>query len=393
MAGSLALGLGDNVDYEIEWDSSAIEGLIDELQITDHDLGPVRQIRDIRELTISILGFLKTGKGGECYVRDPRVITEFSRKFRYRISIGGTAPRAAIAMSKLGISSAVHLVTINDHIRKLLPEDVSWVCSNGGDSSYPHLIVQFVRGTHVATGDIDILAPASSRIIYVNDLDNDVMRLESSFFEHLDGVRAFLVSGFNAMHDPKSLRERIDQLVGLLDKVPEAATIFYEDACFHEDRFKQIILDELADSFDIFSLNEDEMQDYLKSRIDLLDAEAISKTLSKLHDIVPVPTIVVHTSRWTLASGRDCGRYAESLERGITMATTRFRFGDDFTKEDFEGTGLLTKDPEGGAFARKLNSIGDGTVYCLPSLHVEETRVTTVGLGDAFVGGFFSALA
>lgn len=390
---SLTLGLGDNVDYEIEWDSNAIEGLIREFQITDRELGPVRRIRDVKELTISILDFVKAGIGGECYVCDLGIITEFSRRFRYRISIGGTAPRAAIAMSRMGISSAVHLVTINDHIRRLLPRDVSWVCSNEEDSSYPHLIVQFVKGARVTAGDIDITAPASSRIIYVNDLDNDVMRLEPDFFEHLDGVRAFLVSGFNAMHDAKSLHERIRQLTGLLEKVPETATIFYEDACFHEDTFKQIILGELADSFDIFSLNEDELQDYLKAKIDLLDAKAISKALSMLHDIIPVPTIVVHTSRWTLASGRDCGRYAAALESGITMATTRFRLGDDFGKEDFVGTGLLPKDQEGRALARELNSIGDGAVYCLPSLHLEEERVTTVGLGDAFVGGFLSALA
>jgi ADP-dependent phosphofructokinase/glucokinase len=393
MMGSLALGFGDNVDYEIEWDSNAIEGLIREFQITDCELVPIRRIRDVKDLTISILGFVKAGRGGECYVGDLGIIREFSRRLRYRISIGGTAPRAAIALSKMGISSAVHLVTINDHIRRLLPQDVSWVCSNDEDSSYPHLIVQFVKGARVTAGDIDITAPASSRIIYVNDLDNDVMRLEPDFFEHLDGVRAFLVSGFNAMHDSDSLHERIGQLAGLLEKVPETATIFYEDACFHEDSFKQIILDKLAERFDIFSLNEDELQDYLKAKIDLLDAHAISKALSRLHDIIPVPTIVVHTSRWTLASGRDCGQYASALEGGIAMATTRFRLGDDFKKEDFVETGLLPKNPEGIAFARELNSLGDGAVYCMPSLRIEEKRVTTVGLGDAFVGGFLSALA
>lgn len=393
MGEALALGLGDNVDYEIEWDSVVLEGLVGEFRLADRELRPIRRIRSVRELVVSILGFMKAGVGGECHVDDLKVITDFSEKFRYKTTIGGTAPRAAIAMSKIGIPSSVHLVTINDHIRELLPRDVAWTCSNDRDSSYPHLIVQFVKGARVAAGDIDVTAPISSRIIYVNDLDNTMMKLEPRFFDRLRDTRAFLVSGFNAMHDSRALGERIGQLDGLLDKVPDAATIFYEDACFHEEDLKQVILDRLAGRFDVFSLNEDEMQDYLKGRIDLLDAGAISKALERLHAIIPVPTLIVHTRHWALASGKDCGRYEEAVKQGITMATARFRFGDGFTKGDFARTGDLPEEPEGGEFARKLNDIGGGKLCCLPSAAVEERNVTTIGLGDAFVGGFLSALA
>ena len=64
-----------------------------------------------------------------------------------KITLGGTSVRAAIAMRKLGYTSALHLVTINEHVRRLIPQDSPYVCSNTIDSSYPHLIVQFDKDT------------------------------------------------------------------------------------------------------------------------------------------------------------------------------------------------------------------------------------------------------
>lgn len=392
MNGALALGLGDNMDYEIEWDSHIFESLIREFRIAQRELRPLRHIRNVRDLVASILGFLTAGMGGECYVEDMRVITELSERFRYRITIGGTAPRAAIAMSKIGIPSSVHLVTINDHIRKLLPPDVSWTCSNAEDSSYPHLIVQFIEGTRISAGDIDITAPVSSRIIYVNDFDNKVMKLAPEFFDDVQGAHAFLVSGFNAMQDGRLLLERMKELDSLLGKLPDETTVFYEDACFPFEPLRQMILDELSGSFDIFSLNEDEMQDYLKTKVDLLDPGEILEAVRTLRSIIRVPVLIVHTRHWALASGKDCVGYTKALQRGIGMATTRFRFGDDFSKDDFLQTGRLPEEEEGGTFAAEINRLGGGEVHCVPSVAVQEKKVTTIGLGDAFVGGFISTL-
>jgi ADP-dependent phosphofructokinase/glucokinase len=390
MNGVLALGLGDNTDYEIVWDSRVFEALILEQGITRRELRPIQRIHDVRELVVSVLGFINEGKGGECYVEDLRIITEFSERFEFRITIGGTAPRAAIAMSKIGIPSSVHLVTINDHIRRLLPPDVSWSCSNKEDSSYPHMIVQFIKGTRVASGDIDITAPVSSRIIYDNDYDNKVMRLEPEFFEDVGNARAFLVSGFNAMQDGRLLLERVKELDLLLDRLPETATVFYENACFPIEGLRQVVLDNLSHRFDVFSLNEDEMEDFLKEKVDLLDPEGVLESVMALREILRVPAIVVHTRHWALASGADCAGYAKALKHGISMATTRFRLGDDFSREDFLRTHDLPDEAEGGAFAERINRIGKGEVLCLPSVAVEERNVTTIGLGDTFVGGFLS---
>ena len=333
---------------------------------------------------------MKDGKGGECYVEDLRIITEFSERFAFRVTIGGTAPRAAIAMSRIGIPSSVHLVTINDQIRKLLPPGVSWSCSNEVDSSYPHMIVQFIKGTRVAAGDIDITAPVSSRIIYDNDHDNKIMKLKPEFFEDLGNARAFLVSGFNAMQDGRLLLERVKELDLLMRRLSGKAIVFYEDAGFPIEEHRQAVLQNLAHRFDVFSLNEDEMRDYLKREVDLLDPEDVLESVMALRAIIRVPVLVVHTRHWALAGGDGCDGYARALRRGICMATTRFRFGDDFTKEDFLRTENLPREAEGEAFAERMNEMGAGKVRCVPSLAVEEEKVTTVGLGDAFVGGFLS---
>ena len=74
------------------------------------------------------------------------------------------------------------------------------------------------------------------------------------------------------------------------------------------------------------------------------------------------------------------------------MATTRFRYGDEFTRADHSEIAASAPNPEGAAFARAFNvATGDGAV-CVPVADVPQENAVTVGLGDAFVGGFLPAL-
>jgi ADP-dependent phosphofructokinase/glucokinase len=390
---AIALGLGDNVDYEIKWSSEIIASMIRSYGISTRDLRPIQHIDTQRDLLVSILGCIKNGTGIERHVEDLRIITEFAGNFERETTIGGTAPRAAIALSNIGIPSSVHLVTINDQVRKLLPTDGSWYCSNTMDSSFPHLIVQYEKGARVTSGDIDIVAPVSTRLIYVNDHDNGAMRLEPAFFDNARQARVCLISGFNAMHDRGLLQERLRQLASLLRTFPESVTVFYEDACFHNAEFRRLVLDGLASLLDVFSLNEDELQGYLQEKTVLLDPRKMLESLRALHAAIPVPVLVVHARHWALASGEGCGSFATALRHGIALAATRFKFGDRFSKADFRRTHDLPAERTGAAFSQEINRLAGGTVCCLPSFEVEQDNVTTVGLGDAFVGGFLSKYA
>jgi ADP-dependent phosphofructokinase/glucokinase len=140
-------------------------------------------------------------------------------------------------------------------------------------------------------------------------------------------------------------------------------------------------------------MNEDELQAYVGRKIPLLDPVEVHAALRNLHQLLPVPALVIHTRYWALAFGSRAARYAKALKGGITMATTRFRFGDEFTPADYLETERLPVEATGMEFAASLGGLAGDGVCCLPSVQVEESRVTTIGLGDAFVGGFLPALA
>lgn len=392
MKEKIILGLGNNIDYEIVWNSKVFEDMIAKYEIRHDELSKEIAVNNERDLVVSILGFLKEEVGGERYVSSPDIIEKFAKNFERRITMGGTSVRAATAMRKLGYTSALHLVTINDHVRRLLPQDCPYVCSAGEEGVYPHLIVQFCQGVKVTASDIDIYTSSSNRIIYVNDKDNQEMKLNENLSELITDAEVFLISGFNAMHRKTLLEERLQALLKIMAALPEKAAVFYEDACFHDAGLSKQVRDSLIGEIDIYSLNEDELQGYLKRKPDLLKPDQMISALEDVHKLIPVPVIVLHTRYWALAYGMNAASFEEALKGGINMAGTRFRFGDDFTMENYHETAENALRNEGVIFADEINRLLGEKVCCLACIQAAESKATAIGLGDAFVGGFLPAL-
>jgi len=388
----VALGFGDNVDYEIAWDSGVIEDLVVRYGIREEELSTDRPVLTERDLTISVLSFAKAGSGGERVVSSTDVLETFSQRFPKEITLGGTAPRAALAMSKLGLPAALHLVTVNEHVRRLLPDGVRYVSSNASDTLYPHVIVQFAKGTTVRAGDIDIRARRGNRIIYHADVDNTTMNLNESFAQLCVEARALLISGFNAMRSPELLADRLASLNRITAALPEAATLFYEDAGYAEPTLRRMMLAFLAGRRHIVSMNEDELYEYVGTQVDLRNPSAVAGALASLGSRLPTSTIVVHTEQWAVAYGPDAGRFARALEGGTTMATARFRHGDALTTEHYAAVQALPRNVGGAAFARALHRLVGDRAHCVPVAEVDQSTGTTIGLGDAFVGGFLATL-
>lgn len=396
----IALGFGDNIDYEIVWNSKVIENLIIQYDIHNNELDINRVVNNERDLVISILSFLKSGTGGERIVSSSAILEQFSQNFEKKFTLGGTSVRAAIAMRKLGYTSALHLVTINNHVRRLIPQDSPYVCSNTKDTLHPHVIVQFGKDTCVKAGDIDICTSQANRIIYHNDDDNITMNLNEDFSNLIMEAKIFLISGFNAMKSEALLTNRLESLLRIMAKLPKDALVYYEDAGYYEPRFRQLIFRTLGRIIDIVSLNEDELQAHLDRRLDLLNAFQIKEALVDLQKLIPVPVIVVHSRYWALAysasppvgDGEKATSFSKALKGGVTMATTRFCYGDDFTVENYKKIEALSPNREGAIFANALNKLPGSKICCIPVAHVEQSNATTVGLGDAFVGGFLPAL-
>jgi ADP-dependent phosphofructokinase/glucokinase len=388
----IALGFCNNVDYEIVLKAEVLEDLVIRYKIRKDEPNTRCAIQSERDLVVSILGFMKAAKGGERFVGGSEVIERFSARFEKKITLGGTSVRAAIAMRKLGYTSALHLITQNDHVRRLVPSDSLYVCSNRRDTVYPHLIVQFGGGDRVRAGEIDIRARQSNRLIYHCNADRIAMKINPDFADLIVDAQVLLISGFNAMQSERLLVERLATVSRLLERLPADSTVFLEDGGYFNPSFRQLIHRTLGRRIDVYSLNEDELQTRVNRKVELRDAEQLRRALADLHRFAPAATIVLHTQHWALAYGEVADKYASALKAGVTMATTRFRYGDDFTVANYRDIESGAPSDQSAAFADVINAAAGGSLVCVPVADVEQANATTIGLGDAFVGGFLPAL-
>lgn len=391
-AGAAVLGLGGCLDYEITWDVAALEELVVRHGITADLIERGDVIRTESQLVASILAFLRDGVGGERPVASLEVLEAVARAFPRRVTLGGTSVRAAIAMSRIGIPSTLHLVAVDDQVRALLPPDVAWISSGEDGTLGPHLIVQFPRGARVRVGDQVIEAPASNRLIYVCDQPNTDMVLDPRLGTLLEGSRLFLISGFNAMVDESALRERIASLRDAIARMPDDALVVFEDAGYHVPAFSRILVEGLADLIDVYGMNEDELQAWVGRSVDLLDEHDVARALADLRALISGPTLLVHTSAWALAYGDGAAHFAPALDSGIALAGTRYLHGDALDAALFEETMLLPRQGDGVAFAQRLEALLGERVACRGARVLDTATPTTIGLGDTFVGGVVAAL-
>lgn len=388
----LVLGLGGCVDYEIAWDSRVLEDLVTLYGLKAADLDASVPVTDERSLVASVLAFVRDGVGGECFIASSEIVEQFASRFTKRITLGGTCVRAAIAMQVLGVPATVHLVSIDDNVRRLLPRTIRYVSSATRDTLDPHLIIQFPAGTAVRTGDVDIRAPYPNRIIYTNDPPNRDLVLADDLPEALSNASVFLVAGFNVMRNEALLRDRLATLKVAMRRIPPDAVVLYEDAGFHDPGMRAIVREDLT-RVDVHSMNEDEFQHYLTRSLDLLDADEVVAALKDSLTFAVARTVVVHTKYWSLAYGDDAARYREALQGGIDLASTLYCCGDGFTLEDYERVRAMPRSAGGCDFSQLLEARLGDAVCCVPAHALDVANPTTIGLGDTFVGGFVAALS
>jgi len=388
----LVLGLGGCVDFEIAWDPGMLETLASQYRISATELDADIPVEDERSLLRSILAFVRDGVGGERFIASSDIAVRFASRFSCKVSLGGTCVRAALAIARLGVPSLVHLVSIDDNMRRLLAPGIDYLSSATKDTLDPHLIVQFPAGATVRLDGGEVRSDHPNRIIYVNDPPNRDLVLSRDLPGALSGARAFLPAGFNVMRDPALLHDRLAFLQTAMNRLPADAVVFYEDAGFHDNAMRAIVSAEFRGRVDVHSLNEDELQSYLGHRIDLLDVEDVVAALEEFQRFAIAATVVVHTKYWALAYGRRARHFADALAGGIDLASTRYCHGDDFTVADLEAMRQGPRHPGGTIFATRISERLGEAVRCIPSRLLDVAAPTTIGLGDTFVGGFLAAL-
>lgn len=394
MTHAAVLGLGGTIDYEIDWDPATVQSLAARLGIVDLSPRPPAQIDSERELLLSILCHLREGTGGEYFVGSSDVIDRFAEHFDYRVTLGGTAVRAALAMHMFQIPSTVHMVSTNETVRRLLPSTVDCLCSADHDSTDPHLIVQYPAGTRIRVGSHGIVAPSANRLIYPSDRPNRDMVLSDDLPAALRTARVFLVSGLNSIQEPEVLDARLAQLTSDMRELPGDAVVVYEDATFHVPAFSRHVRDVVAARANIYSLNEDELNAYTGRTVDLRDADDVRSAVLGLHAEVSVPALVLHTRHFALAHGPDAHRLRAILESGIAVSAARYAHGDRAQRSDIDRyLNNPARDPAGRSVVTDVESSG-GSQFCgVPALDLRDiSSPTTVGLGDTFTGGMIAAL-
>lgn len=394
MTERIVLGLGGTVDYELQWDAQAFQELVDAhgIRLAELEDSPCSRADGEREIVLTVLRSMRQSRGCECYVADKRALLAFAGRFAYEVTLGGTCVRAALAMERIGVASTVHLVSINDDVRRLLPPAVEWVCSAEADSLDPHVIVQYPAGAAVHLVDGEVTARRPNRVIAVNDAPNERLRLSPELPRVLASAQAVLISGFNTMKSAAELRARLAELEAALAAVPPGAVVVYEDAGFHDDAMREVVLEVIPRLVDLHSLNEDEAQQYLGRAVDLEDAAQVTAMMVELHRRLGAPAVMVHTSRYAAVIGERAELFRDAAAAGCLMASTRFLHGDRYGAAEYAAVGRAPRD-EAGARLAAAPEPAEAGVMIAPGFAVSTASPTTIGLGDAFIGGVVAHLA
>ena len=388
----ILLGLGDNVDYEVIWDENLLQGRVSALGITRADLAQA-DIVDQRSLLASLCQFMATGQGGERQVASS-LVDSFLDGFRWSTTIGGTAPRAAIAMAKVGVGGTLHLTTMNDTVRALLPASYDYVCSNQDDHVYPHLIMQYPPGASIRLADgYRIETRVANRLIYVNDPDAETMGIAPAFPAMVARARLILLSGLNVMSPGPLLSRRLGSINQALDgAAPDAVTVL-EEAGYHEAETGRLVRARLSHRMTVHSMNSEEFTEMAGRKALPGDPAQLAGDVRAVHAGLGARNIVVHSPGWALAYGPDAPSLLPALDLGMRLATLRYAVGDGWVAEGLATLDHTPRSEDGVRLAAWARShLGSGLAVAA-GWDVSVSSPTTIGLGDTFVAGLMAGLA
>jgi ADP-dependent phosphofructokinase/glucokinase len=399
MGEKIALGFHTCVDFELVWNKLTIENMITEYHIQNIELNSRTKtdgaIDSERALLLICLKHMKEGTGVELVPENPQICLDFANRFQYSITIGGTATRAAIAISKIGYESAIQMCCFNRHIKKLLPKEIHYFSSvgEGREEVYPHVDLQYQAGVCIKANDIDFTTPRENRILFSRDIDSMNMEISQDFSPMIAETEVFLLSCFSEILNFDILKDRMIRTSNLLRTLPENALVVMEDGCYINKEFRYYVHHALREVVDVLSMNEDELQDYIGHKIDILNPDEVLQAVKSVYQKAEIPLLLVHSASWALAYGQNAAWMRNALEGGITMASTRFWFGDDFGRNEYQKVKELPAKAKSIEFCASIEQKGGSFICCRPSKDLQFVKnPTVVGLGDFFAGGLLPEL-
>lgn len=405
------LGLGNNVDQEIVWDSAIIDRLF-----TEYPINGDSQTQNFSEgiatppqFLCLLLNLFRQGKGGEYPLANEQICRFLESHFDCQATLGGTGARGGRTLAHLGFLVLLHLNILSQTVQDLLasplihttiPGGITRVRDLGecGRGEYaPHFIVQYNRGDTIHAARQRIECPQANRIILPFDEINKTLPLYDHFFramlETSDRIASVVISGFNAMTDEALLLQRLTRLkTALLLIHSKHIPIYFEDGGYHVPRYKEHVFRALGPLIDVCGMNEDEFFDILHLHhhtVNMSDLHSIVAGLEAILTTYDFKSVVLHTKDYALFYG---ARFNESIEAGLEfanlLAATRARIGKDGNLRDVEDTYCLPDSEQGITFQQQSqNSVMNRYLVVSPAKYLSNPACT-IGLGDTFVAGF-----
>lgn len=391
----IALGFHTCVDYELMWDVKVVEEQIKKFDIRAEDLKMDIAVDSERAVWIMSLAHLQAGVGCEMVPDRSDICESFAEHFQYRVTLGGTPTRAAIILDRLGYPSLLQTSCYNKYVKQLMPQSVRVLPGTSEEHKiYPHVVLQCSRGVRICANNIDFVTPKENRILISRDEDSlNMPVLDAEFGNMIKECEVFLLGSFTEILDLNILKDRMDKTRNMLSYLPEDAFVVMEDGCYIKEDLRNYVHERLADRVNLLSMNEDELQQYVGKKIDIMNTEEVMDAVKYVYDNVGIKNILVHSASWALIYGEESEKLSGSLESGVVMAATRFRIGDNFTKKDYEQTRCLKDKEESIVFCRQLKEKYDSMIYGIPCKDLSYVKEpTVVGLGDSFAGGLLPGL-
>ncbi len=391
----IALGFHTCVDYELVWDVKVVEDQIKKFDIHAEDLKMDIDVNSERDIWIRSLAHLQAGVGCEMVPNTSEICVDFAEHFKYNVTLGGTPTRAAIILDRLGYPSLLQTSCYNEHVKRLMPQSVRALPGTSGDHEiYPHVVFQCSGGIRIHANDIDFVTPRENRILISRDEDSlNMPVLDKEFGNMIKECEVFLLGSFTEILDFEILKDCMEKTSNMLSYLPQDAFVVMEDGCYIKPEFRIYVHEQLAKQINLLSMNEDELQQYVGKKINILDPDEVMDAVKYVYKNVGIKNILVHSAAWALIYGEEAEKLIESLEGGITMAATRFRIGDGFTPKDYEQTKHIEDKEDSKTFCKYLRELYGNMICCIPCKDLSYVKnPTVVGLGDSFAGGLLPGL-
>ncbi len=396
MKDSIAFGFHGCIDFECVWDEAQIHTLIDAFHVSLADLDGHRAVDSERDILTTVLWHMKHGVGGEFVPTSSADVLDFANRFDYRITIGGTAARAAIAAQKIGYGSALQSCCNNALFEQLLPKDIHFISSvkEQDGEIYPHVSLQYPAGCRIQLKDGAFTTARPNRVLFSRDPDSIAMCITDRFYPMISEAKVLLLSCFSEVLDETLLLSRLDDTVDTIRHLAPEHFVIMEDGCYTLKEHRYLAHRKLSPYLDALSMNEDEFFELLGHDIDLLNPDQVEASIKEIYEHIHIPNLIIHTEFWALAYGKDAQRLKKSITSGVILASTRFRLGDNFDQNGFVETGFLSDHPDGQSLCKHLHQKTGEMLFCVPCKMLDHVKTpTTVGLGDYFAGGLAAGMA